>query len=43
LKNCLFKALATDLANVVLPNPGPPTKQKIFPFKLFLSLPTAIT
>lgn len=42
LKNFLLRALATDLAKVVLPRPGPPTKQKILPFKLFLSLPTAM-
>ncbi len=42
LKNFLFKALATDLAKVVFPRPGPPTKQKIFPLRLFFSFPTAM-
>ncbi len=42
LKNFLLSALATDLANVVFPSPGPPTKQNIFPFNDFFNCPTAI-
>ena len=41
-KNFLPRALLIDLAIVVFPTPGPPTRQKIFPLRVPLSFPTAI-
>ena len=40
--NFLPNALAIDLAKVVLPTPGGPTKHKTFPLRDPFNLPTAI-
>lgn len=41
LYTCLLRTLAIEKANEVLPTPGGPLRQSIFPFTVFFILPTA--